>query len=48
MCAAVYEVCGGSPSPPAGEIVQLSDVDATSRLVESYARSLGDDDSFLR
>jgi len=32
----------------AGEIVQLSDVDAASRLVEAYARSLGDDDSFLR
>jgi len=32
----------------AGEMVQLSDVEATSRLVEAYARSLGDDDSFVR
>jgi endoglucanase len=32
----------------AGEILQLSDVDAASRLVEAYARSLGDDDSFRR
>ena len=32
----------------AGEIVQLSDVDAASRLVEAYARSLRDDDSFVR
>ncbi len=32
----------------AGEIVQLSDVEATSRLIEEYARSLGAADSFLR
>jgi len=32
----------------AGEMVQLSDVDAASRLVEAYARSLGDDDAFVR
>lgn len=32
----------------AGEIAQLSDVDATSRLLEAYARSLTDESSFLR
>lgn len=32
----------------AGEIVQLSDVDEASRLVEAYARSLRDDESFVR
>ena len=32
----------------AGEIVQLTDVDATSRLIEAYARSLTADSSFLR
>jgi putative aminopeptidase FrvX len=32
----------------AAEVVQLSDVEAASRLVEAYARSLGDDDSFVR
>lgn len=32
----------------AGEIVQLSDVEATSRLVEAYARSLRGDESFVR
>jgi len=31
----------------AGEIVQLSDVDAASRLIEAYARSLAPDASFL-
>jgi endoglucanase len=30
------------------EIVQLSDIDAASRLVEAYARSLSPDTSFLR
>ena len=32
----------------AGEIVQLTDVDATSRLIEAYARSLTAEVSFLR
>jgi len=32
----------------AGEIVQLSDVDAASRLIEAYVRSLDADASFLR
>jgi putative aminopeptidase FrvX len=32
----------------AGEIVQLSDVDATSRLIEAYVRSLTAEMSFLR
>jgi hypothetical protein len=32
----------------AGEIVQLFDVDEASRLVEAYARSLRDDESFVR
>lgn len=32
----------------AGEIAQLSDVDATSRLLEAYARSLAAESSFLR
>ena len=32
----------------AGEIAQLSDVDATSRLIEAYARSLTAESSFLR
>jgi endoglucanase len=32
----------------AGEIAQLSDVDATARLIEAYARSLASGSSFLR
>ncbi|MCY7303099.1 MAG: M42 family peptidase [Thermoleophilia bacterium] len=32
----------------AGEIAQLTDVDATSRLLEAYARSLSAESSFLR
>jgi putative aminopeptidase FrvX len=32
----------------AGEIAQLTDVDATSQLLEAYARSLGNDASFVR
>lgn len=32
----------------AGEIAQLTDVDATSRLIEAYARSLTAESSFLR
>jgi putative aminopeptidase FrvX len=32
----------------AGEIVQLSDVDDTSRLIEAYVRSLTAETSFLR
>jgi putative aminopeptidase FrvX len=32
----------------AGEIVQLSDVEAASRLIEAYVRSLGASTSFLR
>ena len=32
----------------AGEIVQLSDVEAASRLIEAYVRSLDADTSFLR
>jgi len=32
----------------AGEIAQLSDVDATSQLIEAYARSLTAESSFLR
>ena len=32
----------------AGELVQLSDVEAASRLIEAYARSLRAEASFLR
>jgi putative aminopeptidase FrvX len=32
----------------AGEIVQLSDVDAAVRLLDAYARSLAPDTSFAR
>ena len=32
----------------AGEIAQLSDIEATSKLVEAYVRSLDADVSFLR
>jgi putative aminopeptidase FrvX len=32
----------------AGEVVQLSDVDDASRLIEAYARSLTPESSFLR
>ena len=32
----------------AHEVADLGDIDATSRLLEAYARSLGPDDSFLR
>jgi putative aminopeptidase FrvX len=55
---AVFLACGGIPvgvaSIPlrymhtAGEVAQLSDVEAVSRLVEGYARSLEPDCSFVR
>jgi putative aminopeptidase FrvX len=32
----------------AGEVAQLSDIDATSRLIEAYVRSLTAETSFLR
>ena len=32
----------------AGEIAQLSDVEAASRLIEAYVRSLDAETSFLR
>jgi putative aminopeptidase FrvX len=54
----VFVVGGGVPTGmiciplrymhTAGEVAQLSDIDATSRLIEAYARSLSPDASFLR